>query len=573
MVDGTPSLAVRSGSGSGSGSPSGSPSGTGSPSGPTPTGSVTWGESTGDISNLMPLISAGNSTANGNLVTRVLDGLYRSAPNIQYIPDVDQGTASSAVVGGKQVVTVKINPRAVWADGQPITAADYVFTAEAQKSSDPSNGGCAALLSTVGFDQIETAEAVDERTATFTFKAGQSFADWKGLFSGNSALLLSKHVVDQGSARATCDYITRGWPVRDGIPLGAQNGPWLITGDNVDVAARTITLVPNPRYWGDKPKLAKLVFKTIGFDSDTQLRALQTEDVDIVYPQPQLDLVANLKKLSGIKTEIGFGASFEHLDFNTRDPLLKYKQVRQAIALAIDRDALVRATVGQFSDTASVLGNRIVLTSQRGYQNNGAAYDRQDIAKAKQLIRSVGGKLGSDGIYRIGGRPLSFRITTTQDNPLRDVTVSRIAAQVRAAGIKITEFANPDIFQGPEKPTSLAGGGFQIALFAWVGSPSLSSSNSIYYSPAKTRGAVGQNYSRAGTTDIDTQLDKVTTAYTPDAQLAAANAADKLLWGEMYTLPLYQKPTLLAYRNDIQGLADNATFAGPLWNSDDFTVR
>ena len=39
----------------------------------------------------------------------------------------------------------------------------------------------------------------------------------------------------------------------------------------------------------------------------------------------------------------------------------------------------------------------------------------------------------------------------------------------------------------------------------------------------------------------------------------------------MYTLPLYQKPTLLAFDSNYGGIADNATQAGPLWNSDTFT--
>jgi peptide/nickel transport system substrate-binding protein len=533
---------------------------------------VIFGESTGAISNLMPLISAGNSTANGNLVTRVLDGLYRSAPNITFIPDTEQGTASSAIVNGQQVVTVKINPKAVWDDGKPITSADYVFTAEAQKSSDPKNGGCAALLSTVGFDQIEKSTAVDDKTATFTFKKGESFADWKGLFSGNSALLLSKHVVDKGTPKATCDYITKGWPVKSGIPAGAVNGPWLIKGSNVDTAQKTITLTPNKKYWGPKPKLARIIYQTIGSDSDTNLKALQNKEVGIIYPQPQLDLVGNLKKLSSVKTEVNFGSSFEHLDFNTKDPLLKMPEIRKAFALAIDRPALVSATVGQFSDKAKVLGNRLILNNQTGYVDNSGEYAKQNVAKAKQLIESAGGKMGSNGFYTVNGKPLSFKIMTTQDNPLRDSTISRIAAQVKAAGIQVTEFANPDIFEGPDKPTSLAAFGFQIALFAWVGAPSISSSNSIYFSPAKA-GATGQNYTRGGTAAIDTALTQDSTAATPAAQIAAANKADALLWDQMYTLPLYQKPTLLAFQNNITGLADNATLAGPLWNSDTFQVK
>ena len=49
-----------------------------------------------------------------------------------------------------------------------------------------------------------------------------------------------------------------------------------------------------------------------------------------------------------------------------------------------------------------------------------------------------------------------------------------------------------------------------------------------------------------------------------------ADAADKLLWDQMATLPLFQKPTLLAFSNSYTGIADNATNAGPLWNSETF---
>ncbi|MBE7196070.1 MAG: hypothetical protein INR66_26785, partial [Gordonia polyisoprenivorans] len=86
-------------------------------------------------------------------------------------------------------------------------------------------------------------------------------------------------------------------------------------------------------------------------------------------------------------------------------------------------------------------------------------------------------------------------------------------------------------------------------------------------------GATGQNYTRGGTDQIDTALQKTATAATPQAQYDAATAADKLLWDQMYTLPLYQKPTLLAFQDNIKGLADNATLAGPMWNSDTFQVQ
>jgi len=291
----------------------------------------------------------------------------------------------------------------------------------------------------------------------------------------------------------------------------------------------------------------------------------------MIYPQPQLDLVKNLQALSGVTTEVNFGVNFEHLDFNTKDPLLAHPEVRQAIAYAIDRKALVSATVGQFSDKASVLGNRLLVTNQTGYVDNSGAYSTQDVAKAKSLLEGIGAKMGSDGYYSIGGKELSFTVITTKNNPLRDQTITNLAQQVKAAGIKLTESADADIFGDTSKPDSLAAEGFQIALFAWVGTPAISSNNAIYLSPAVS-GANGQNYSQGSDSAVDAQLQKLATATTSSDEIAAANAADKLLWSDMFTLPLYQKPTLLAYDNKYKGIADNATSAGPLWNSDLFTA-
>lgn len=535
-------------------------------------GTLIYGESTAFPENLMPLIAAGNSTAGGNLEVNLMRGAFNSAPSITYTPDTDQVlSATSTMVDGQQVVDMKLNPKAVWADGEPITSADYVFTAsKVFQSQDPKKDGCASLLSTTGTDQIESATAVSPTEVKYTFFKGQAYADWEGLFAaGNGAIaVISKHVFDKGTPAATCAYITAGWPVAQGIPLGAQNGPWLLEPGNINVQAKSFTLVPNPKYWGAKPKLAKLVDAYIGSDSDTNVKALQNQEVNMIYPQPQLDLVKNLQSLSGVTTEVNFGVSFEHLDFNTKDPLLSHLEIRQAIAYAIDRKSLVQATVGQFSDKAQLLGNRLLMNNQAGYVDNGSEYDTQNIAKAKALLTGIGCTMGSGGIYNCFGKPLSFQVMTTQDNPLRDQTITTIAQQVKAAGIKLTEFASPDIFGGTDKPHSLVSEGFQIALFAWVGGPSLSPNASIYQSPAKGQ---GQNYTQIGTPEIDAALTAMSTAADNTAEIAAANKADQLLWAQMATLPLYQKPTLLAFDQSFKGIADNATQAGPLWNSQTFS--
>ena len=112
-----------------------------------------------------------------------------------------------------------------------------------------------------------------------------------------------------------------------------------------------------------------------------------------------------------------------------------------------------------------------------------------DPDKATKALEDAGYAKGSDGIYAKGGKRLSFEMMTTQANPLRSNTIDVITQQLKPAGIEIKKFLNPDLFAGKEKPRSLEGGQYQIALFAWVASPFASQNQSIYRAPRATTSA------------------------------------------------------------------------------------
>jgi len=536
---------------------------------------VVYGESTTWPENLMPLVSAGNALSVANIEAQLLPQAYLVQPDfsVKYDDQLLTEEPTSTVNGDTQTVTYKINPDAVWSDGQPITADDFNFSWQLQKSSDPAQGGCATLLSTTGYDQITAVTGSDNgKTVTVTLSP---FADWKGLFSGSNNPIFPKHVMDQGSPEANCAYISTGWPIADGLPQDISGGPWQLKKSNINNGQQIVVLTPNDKYWGDKPKLDQLVIQGIGNDPTTAVQALKNGEINVIYPQPQLDLTNQIKGLEpNVTSDVNFGLSFEHLDFNTTDPQLGDIKVRQAFAMALDRQGIVDQTVGQFSSDAQVLNNRIWETNQPQYADNAPAqYKKQDTAGAKSLLESDGYVLGPDGIYAKGGQRLSFKIDTTANNPLREQTVNVMIPQLKAAGIEGIFNVNPDIFKGPEKPTSLVAGGFQIALFAWVGSPFISNTPPIYESPAGAGGAVQQNYSRIGTPQIDALLTQWLTE-TDDKQVAdTGNQIDKLLWDQMATLPLYQKPTYIAFSNTVKGVQDNPTQAGPLWNASTWTVK
>jgi peptide/nickel transport system substrate-binding protein len=178
--------------------------------------------------------------------------------------------------------------------------------------------------------------------------------------------------------------------------------------------------------------------------------------------------------------------------------------------------------------------------------------------------------LGDDGVYVKGDQRLSFRIDTTPGNPLRETTITVMAQQLAQAGIEVTVNPNPDLFSGPDQPASMVSGGFQIALFASTGSPFVTSLLPAYQSPAR---GFGQNVSRAGSPQIDELLDEVAADQDRTEQAADANAVDRLLWEQMATIPLYQKPSLLAQDSSLRNVRNNASQSGALWNAEAWTLE
>ncbi|MBA2553602.1 MAG: ABC transporter family substrate-binding protein [Geodermatophilaceae bacterium] len=528
-------------------------------------GSLIYGEGTTFPENLFPLIAAGNSTAGANLLVRIFPSPYITMPDFTVELDADlmaeEPTLEETDAG--QIVTYEINEDAVWSDGTPITVADFEFTWRIQRSADPAAGGCASLLGTTGYDLIESVEpGGSDKTVVVTYSA--PFPDWKSIFT-----LYPAHILDQSDDAANCEMITTGWPIADGIPSEISGGPWQMLTQSIDASAQVIVLTPNPEWYGDGPLLDQLVYQTIGDEAAVVVAAVEAGDVQLVQPQPQLDLVSQIQDLEPMVTsEITFGLSFEHFDMNTANVHLAKPEVRKAFALALDRQEIVSATVGAFDDRAQVLNNRMYVNNQPEYVDTAPEeYNTRDVEGAIALLEGVGYVIGPDGVavHPTDG-PLTLRMSTTQNNPLREATIDLASSQLAEAGFAIEKFLDPDIFEGPDSPTSLEARGFDIALFAWVSSPYVSGNISLY----ETGG--GQNYAGVSNSEVDALLEQLASEVDPEAAAQAANDADAILWEELATIPLYQKPSFTAWSSEYEGIEPNTTNAGPVCNSEQYSL-
>ena len=150
---------------------------------------------------------------------------------------------------------------------------------------------------------------------------------------------------------------------------------------------QSLTLERNDAYWGTPGNADKIVFRLIA-DATAQPQALQNEEVQIISPQPNPDLLAQLEGIDGVTVQ-NFGSfTYEHFDFNFQRPLFQDKAVRQAFAYCAPRQEIVDTLIKPLNPDAVVLNNRLYYPFQEAYVDaTDGEYDKVDIAKAKASAR------------------------------------------------------------------------------------------------------------------------------------------------------------------------------------------
>ena len=361
------------------------------------------------------------------------------------------------------------------------------------------------------------------KTVTVVFKT--PFRDWKSMFASGNFILPSHYVKEQPG----------GWNTGlDKNPENIPSGGWFKV-DNY-TPGQSLTVVRNDKYFGQKSNLDSVVFRFLP-ESTTQPAALQNNEVDLIYPQPQLDQVTQVKALPDVTSQINFGPTFEHFDFNFKNEHLGDLKVRQAIAKGVNVEDLVNRTVKQFSDQAAPLGNRIYMTTQPDqYQDNFTEYGKGDTAAATALLEEAGYTKGGDGIYAKDGKKLSLRISTTAGNQLRETQEELFQAQMKEIGvdIKIANAESTKFFSD-----WLPNGNFDIANFAWVGSPfSISGSQASYITGS------GSNYGAYSSKKVDDLFKQAMGEFDDAKATELGNQIDQQITADMATIPLYQKPAI-----------------------------
>ena len=340
-----------------------------------------------------------------------------------------------------------------------------------------------------------------------------------------------------------------------------------------------MTLVKNPAFKaGQSAKLDRIVFRFIAGASEFQ--ALQSGEADVMEPQPQVQIV-DFYKNSKFKVQAGQGYQWEHLDFQQgakAHPALKKKYVRHAIITGINRSQLREVL---YVKTGLVTSNKLMPVLQSHiYKPFEAAYkpaysrwkfsQRNAIALLKKNGCTGGPDAPSAGNSKIFSCPgvgqLSFAFTTTSGNPLRALTFEIIQRQLKSVGIEFTpRFINPAVLFGGGM---LTGGDWQSVLFTFLGSPV---SAATFFSIGGCGG--DQNYGAACNRKASALLQRA--QFTPDAakRNSMLQKAETILAEEVFSIPLFARPTFVINNNKVKGTVRNPTNQSTTWNVEGWRVE
>ncbi len=224
-----------------------------------------------------------------------------------------------------------------------------------------------------------TAKGDSEVTLNLT-RRSSSFISAIGLpnFGIASPTALKKYKADAGTVDSTGVFHPTGtFATRN--PVGT--GPYMLQSWEPAVK---LVLVANPKYSGPKPAISKVVYRSIA-DNAARLQALQSGEVQgIDYVAPQdYSTVTKDSKLQLLKRPV---SSIGYIGLNQAKPPMDKLLVRQAMAHAIDKAAVIKAIYGQTGEVA----NQFLPPSLFGYAKSGVTDYAYDPAKSKALLKQAG---------------------------------------------------------------------------------------------------------------------------------------------------------------------------------------
>jgi len=471
--------------------------------------------------NWNTLQADGNNVSTAQIVDPTTGGPVRTTADGGWEVNPDYATEVKLVSDDPQVVEVKLNPKAVWQDGTAITYKDFEATV---KASSGANKAYQLVSDNVYKDIASVTREDTDQNFKITFK--NKNADWPSILGGSTAGSATASILPAAIAADPKAFNT-GYKAK-ALP---SDGPFMVS--NLDTNGQVVTLTPNPKWWGEKPKLDKIIMKVVSRDGLAQ--AYANKELDVVSIGTNKDNYDTAKKRTDGTIQQSGGLTWNHITMNGSTGPLADVKVRQAVARAIDRDTISASRLSPIGAPVTSQNSYIYMPGQKGYEDDATSVIGYDTAKSEALLKDAGYVKGSDGIQAKDGKKLVLTYTLDANNPVSEQLFKQFQANLQVVGITLKNNTVPsDKFFSDYVLKS----NFEMTGFAWSGTPfPVSSTESIFY-PVDS----GQNFTGITDAKLGDMWQKANAELDPAKRIALANEIDKAIFAYTPVIPLTPTP-------------------------------
>ncbi len=488
-------------------------------------------------------------------------------------------------------VTIKLKSGLKWSDGQPLTTKDLSFTINAY--CDPLTGaasqtGYSSIASiTDTSDTVEVWHFGPELTKSATdasgqavYRCGMSAPLASGIYApfiaGMGFNPVPEHVLTsiKHADWATSDYFTK--------QPTATSGPYMVQNFTPGPAAQVV-MIPNPNYaagrsgapyYNHAPYLDKLIYKIYG-DKPSQIAGLKSGDTDL-----GLDLIANdvpaLTGITGYKTIAATGLADEFLTMNLGNhngaPTIFSgdKSLRQAVALAIDKNTMNTSLVGGVGKPM----NGPFVSALAPYTDTTIPPFQQDVVKAGTLLDADGWVKAADGTRSKNGKKLAWVISTTSGNSQRAAEEEQLIKNWAAIGATVTTKNWPagQFFNGFVNGGILATGQYDMGMYTntWASDPDGWCSTVESGQIPTTANAAGQNWGRATDPTLDTLCAQGANTVDVTARVAIYKQVQTEAKDYQVYIELYERPDVFSAADTFGNFAATVNLCVAVCNASDW---
>ncbi len=478
-----------------------------------------------NIRTIDPIGSPSVDAASERVRTLIFNSLVKKNEKFDYVGELASDIKRS---DDGLTYTFALHDNVKFQDGRPFSSADVKYTLDLLFSSTFAKS--ASFYEVSGNDKhsyIKSVETPDEKTVVVTL-----IKPWVGLLSN----LVPVAIIPKDSYESQKTH-----------PLGTGAYKFL----SYDNSQQVVDLEAFPDYWEGPPKIQSLRVRVIS-DMNALQAELRAGRVDIAPMPTSLspDAVKQLSQEKDLQVQAFPGSNVFLLTLNTSSVPLDNVKVRQAIAYAIDREAMIKSLLLGYAKLA-----HSIIPEESWSYSSGQKYS-YDPAMAKRLLDEAGFKdPDGDGPQMRFSKPIVYKLSG-----------SSLAGRNYAGVIQnyLKEVGIPISIETTEQNTlfeEVARGHFQIFYSQWVGG----NQDPIFYKdlfatseiPSETRKS--RNRSRYSNKELDPLLEEAVNTFDRQKALDLYKRIQEIVSRDVPVFPLWYGSNIIIARKNVENIQVNAS--------------